>query len=55
MEAMEASTYTDSGNSHVLPWKLPLTSMEVSLLAPTSTETSMEANLFPPTFHGKPP
>ena len=35
MEAMEVYdiTSTDSGNLHVLPRKLPLTSMEVNLLA----------------------
>ena len=49
MDAMEASTSTDSGNFHVFPWKLLLTSMEVNLLPPTSTEISMEVNLLPPT------
>ena len=38
MEAMEASTSTDSRKFHVLPWKLSLTSTEVNLLAPTSVE-----------------
>ena len=37
-EAMEASTSTDSENFHLLPWKLPLTSMEVNLLPPTSMD-----------------
>ena len=45
MEAKEASTTTDRGTSHVFPWKLPPTSMEVNLLPPTSMEHSMEVNL----------
>ena len=45
MEAMEASTSIDSGNFHVLQWKLPLTSMELNLLSPTSMEISMEATI----------
>ena len=53
MEAMKASTSTDSGNSHVFPWKLPLPSMgvnlEVYLLPLTSMRISMEVNLLPPT------
>ena len=50
MEAiMEASTSTDSGNFHVLPWKLPLTSVDVNLLPPTSMEISIEVNLLLPT------
>ena len=49
MEVMEASTSTDSGNSHVFPWKLALTSMGVNLLPPTSMEIPMEVSLLPPT------
>ena len=61
MEEMQDSTPTDSGNFHVFPWKLPLTSMEVNLFPPASMEISMEINLLPPTsmevinsgnFHG---
>ena len=47
MEAMEASTSIDFGNFHVILWKLPLTSMEVNLLPPTSMEISMEVNILP--------
>ena len=53
MEAMESFTSTDSANFHVLPWKLPLKSMEVNLLPPISMQvnllatTSMEVNLLP--------
>ena len=32
MEAMEASTSTDRGKFHVIPWKLPPTYMEACLL-----------------------
>ena len=49
MEAMEASTSIDSGNFHVPPWKLPLTSIELNLLPPTSMDISMEVSLLPPT------
>ena len=49
MEAMESSTSADSENPHVFPWKLPLTSIEVNLLLPTSMENSMEVNRLPPT------
>ena len=35
MEAVEASTSTDSGNFHVFPCKLPLTSVEVNVLRAT--------------------
>ena len=49
MEAMEAHTSTDSGNFHVFPWKLPLTSMEVNMLSPTYKEIYMEADILPPT------
>ena len=30
--------FIDNGNFHVLPWKAPLTSLEVNLLSPTSIE-----------------
>ena len=50
MEAMKAPTSTDSGNFHLLPWKLPLTSMELKILPPTSMEISMEIY-----FHRLPP
>ena len=49
MDAMEASTSPDSGNFHVFPWKLPLSSMEVYLLGPTPMDASMQANLLPST------
>ena len=42
MEAMEASTSTNSGNVHAFPWKLPTTSMEVNLLPPTSMDISTD-------------
>ena len=45
MEAMKASTYSVSGNLYLLPWKLPLNSIEVNLLPSTSMEGSMEVNL----------
>ena len=32
------STSTDSGNFHVLPWKLSQKSMDLNLLPPTSME-----------------
>ena len=42
---MESSISTDSGNFHVFPWKLPLTSMEVNLLQPNFMEASMETTI----------
>ena len=45
MEAIEASTSTDSGDLHVFPWKHPRTSMEINIIPPTS----MKVNLLPPT------
>ena len=57
MEAMEASTSTDSENFHVLPWKLLPTSMEfameVNLLPPTSMKASIEVNSLPWKFPWK--
>ena len=50
METMEPSIPTDSGNFHVLAWKPPLKSMEVTLLPPTCMGTSMDANVLPPTY-----
>ena len=41
MEAMEAFNSTDSGNFHVLLWKLPLNSMEVNLFPPTFMEVNL--------------
>ena len=62
MEAMEGSISTVSGNYRVFPWKHPLTSMkvyllaltsmEINLLRPTSVEFSMEKKLFPPSSMG---
>ena len=59
MEAMEASTSTDCGNFHVLPWKLPLTSMGINVFPPVSMEISMDVYPMPPklvwkqsSFHG---
>ena len=49
MEAMEASTFIDSGNMHVFPWKLLLTKMGVHLRPLNSVEITMEVNLLPPT------
>ena len=49
MEVIEASTSTDGGNFHVLPWKLPLPSMKINILQPTSMEIFVEVNLLPPT------
>ena len=42
----ETSTCTDSGNFHVLLWKLPLTSMEACQLPPAFMAISMEVNYF---------
>ena len=41
MEAMDDSTSTDSGNFHVVPWMLPLASMEANLLPPTCMEVDV--------------
>lgn len=49
IETMETSTSADSGNFQTVPWKLPLTSMDMYLLPPTSMQTSMEGNLLAPT------
>ena len=51
MEVMEASTSTDSLNFHVLPWKLPLTSMEVIRLPP-SMAIAIVVNIYSSTDHG---
>ena len=51
MEAMEDSTSTDSRQFHVFPWKLPLTSMEVNLLPPTSM-LRWTSIYFHGSFHG---
>ena len=54
MEAMEASTSTDSGNFHVLRWKFSLTSVEANLFLATSMEISMEITILlpiPGSFH----
>lgn len=45
-----SSNSTDSGNLHVSPWKLRLTSMKVNLILPTSMEISMGLNILPPTY-----
>ena len=54
MEALEASTSTNSGKFHVFPWKLPLTSTKIRGNFHGSNSTSMEANLLPwkLSFHG---
>ena len=49
MEAMQASTSTDSRNFHAFLWKLPLIAMEENILPPPSMEISMEVNLLLPT------
>ena len=43
MAAMEASSYTVSENFYLLPWELPLISMEVNI----HPFTSMEVNILP--------
>ena len=47
MEATDSSTSTVSGNFSLLPWKLPLTSMEESPLPSTSMKATIAANLLP--------
>ena len=41
-EEIEPSASTDSGNFRLIPWKLPLTSLEANLLPPTSMEISVK-------------
>ena len=45
MEAMEASTSTDRGKFHVIPWKLPPTYMEANVFPPTSMGMLMEVDI----------
>ena len=48
IDESNGSFHFDRRKFHVFPRKLPLTSMEVNLIPPTSTEISVESNLLAP-------